>query len=113
LESFWGTSRFATEGHNFFGLQYPAPLAIGVMLARNNPKVRVATFASYGDSAESFARSYGSFVQGIWDPVAFASALQNARKFGINPDGSKVPTFVSDVAATIKGLASRLDCEKE
>jgi hypothetical protein len=74
--------------------------------------VKVAMFASYGDSAESFARAYGSLVRNISDPSAFAAALQNAGKYGINRDGTKVPDFVKEVANTVAGLALRLDCEK-
>jgi hypothetical protein len=44
-------------------------------------------------------------IQGKSDPEAFAAALQNSGKFGINPDtGAKVPTYVPKVAATIRGL---------
>ena len=111
LESTWGNNRFAKEGNNFFSLHYPASLATGFILARADSKVKVATFASYADSAESFRLDYGSIVKGISDPTKFAAALQNAGKYGINPDGSKVASFVGSTAATIRGLASRLECE--
>ncbi len=111
LESTWGTNRFAKEGNNFFSLHYPASLATGFITAKGDPTVKVATFAGYGDSAESFRLDYGSLVKNISDPAKFAASLQNAGKYGINSDGSKVATFVGSTAATIRGLAKRLDCD--
>lgn len=68
-------------------------------------KTKVATFASFEDSLRSFSVMSGAIVQGKADPVAFALALQNSRKFGINTaTGKKMPTYVKDVAGTIEGL---------
>jgi Mannosyl-glycoprotein endo-beta-N-acetylglucosaminidase len=104
LESRWGTSRIALEGNNFFGIHYPAPHAIGYLQARRGP-AKVAKFTSYADSLKSFVATSGSLIQGKSDPEAFATALQNSGKFGINPDtGAKVPSHVPKVAATILGL---------
>jgi Mannosyl-glycoprotein endo-beta-N-acetylglucosaminidase len=104
LESTWGTSRFASQGNNYFGIHYPAPYTTGYMQAKRGP-AKVATFASYADSLKSFVATSGSLIQGKSDPEAFATALQNSGKFGINPDtGAKVPTYVPKVAATILGL---------
>ena len=108
LESGWGNGRFAKQGNNFSSEHYPASLATGYITARGNTKVKVATFASYGDSAESFRLDYGSLVQNLADSAKFAAALQNAGKYGINPDGSKVSNFVTDTAGTISGLAKGL-----
>lgn len=101
-----------SNGNNFFSLHYPASLATGFLPAKGNPNVKVATFASYADSAESFRLDYGSIVQNLSDPTKFAAALQNAGKYGINPDGSKVASFVADTAGTIDGLAKRIDCPR-
>ncbi|MGH7065412.1 MAG: hypothetical protein ACREET_15160 [Stellaceae bacterium] len=38
------------------------------------------------------------------DAEAFAAALQNSGKFGVYDNGAKVPTYVPEVAATIRGL---------
>jgi hypothetical protein len=39
------------------------------------------------------------------DAEAFATALQNSGKFGIDTTtGAKVPSYVGGVAATIRGL---------
>ncbi|MGH7063812.1 MAG: glucosaminidase domain-containing protein [Stellaceae bacterium] len=104
LESRWGNSRFAVQGHNYFGIHWPAPYATGYLEAKNS-RNRVAIFASYADSVKSFIAISGSLVRGKSDPVAFAAALQNSGKFGIDPDtGAKVPGYVAGVAGTISGL---------
>jgi RHS repeat-associated protein len=113
LESGWGASRFAADFNNFFSLYYPVPLATGSIPAADNPKAKLATFASYADSAESFGLAYGWIVSGLTNPSEFAAALKNAGKYGIDPKtGAKVKSFVGDTARTIEGLAMRLDCEK-
>jgi flagellum-specific peptidoglycan hydrolase FlgJ len=104
LESEWGTHRFATEGNNFFGIHARAPFATGYMVSLEG--VKVATFASYADSLRSFVQMSGPIVQNMRDPADFAAALQNSGKFGINKTGSKVATYVGDVARTILGLRS-------
>ncbi len=104
LELSWGTSRFAAQGNNYFGIHYPAPYASGYLQAKKGP-AKVATFASYADSLKSFVALSGSLIEGKSDPEAFATALQNSGKFGINPTtGAKVPTYVPNVAGTIRGL---------
>ena len=61
-------------------------------------------------SADHFINS-GQEILG--SPTAFAAALQNAGKYGINRDGSKVKNFVSSTASTILGLAGLIaDCFK-
>lgn len=104
LESNWGASRIAIQGNNFFGINYPAPHATGRLPALK-PGPDFSKFASYADSLKSFVAISGSLIQGKSDPETFAAALQNSGKFGIDPDtGAKVPTYVPDVAATIRGL---------
>jgi Mannosyl-glycoprotein endo-beta-N-acetylglucosaminidase len=103
LESKWGEHRFAAQGNNYFGIQYPAPFATSFMLNEDG-KTKVATFASYADGLRSFIAESGSVVQGISNPAEFAAALQNSGKYGINRDGSKVPTYVPNTALTIQGL---------
>ena len=102
----WGKdSRYAREGNNFFGIHYPAPYATKPMSTSGS--ARVAAFASYEDSLRSFVAVAGRIVQGRSDPAAFAAALQNSGKFGINPvTGAKVPGYVKRVAATIRGIRS-------
>jgi hypothetical protein len=104
LESGWGRAPFAAEGNNYFGIHYPAPFATGYMLTLDG-RTRVATFASYADSLRSFVATVGGIIQGKADPEDFAAALQNAGKFGIDPaTGGKMPSYVHDTAATIRGL---------
>lgn len=104
LESSWGKHPFAAQGNNYFGIHYPAPYATGYVQAKRGP-AKVATFASYADSLKSFAQISGSLVRDKSDPEAFAAALQNSGKFGVDTTtGAKVPTYVPNVAATIRGL---------
>jgi len=107
LESGWGGenpgARFAIEANNFLSLHYPIAGASGYVLTTDG-KVKVARFNSYADCLEAFANKYGNLARGVSDPAKFASILQNAGAYGINRDGTKVPSFVSDTASTIKGL---------
>jgi len=106
LESTWGEYRFAADGNNYFGIHYPAPFANGYILT-NDGRTKVATFASYADSLKSFIAISGSIVQNKRNPEAFATALQHSGQFGIHrKTGAKVPTYVSDVARTIRGIRS-------
>jgi flagellum-specific peptidoglycan hydrolase FlgJ len=106
LESDWGDHRFAAEGNNFFGIHFPADYATGSMPALGDPKVKVAKFPSYAESGRSFVKRYGNLVRDKADPREFAAALQNSGKFGVNQDGSKVPSYVDGVARTIRGIRS-------
>jgi hypothetical protein len=103
LESQWGESNFAAH-QNYFGVHYPAAFAAG-SFPTQNPDVRGAIFASYGDCLKWFVQVAGPSVQGKSDPSAFAAALQDSGRFGIDPEtGSKKSGYVSGVAATIRGL---------
>lgn len=105
-ESTWGTSRFATGGNNYFGIHYPAPFATGFLRAKGDPRIRVATFASYADSARSFATLAGPHVRGITDPREFAAALHR-HGFGVTDSA-----YIHDLAATIRGLRPILSRRK-
>jgi flagellum-specific peptidoglycan hydrolase FlgJ len=107
LESGWGVGNFA-DHNNFFGQHAPQPGQIGSFTtAKDSPG---ATFSSYSASAQAFAQQYGSIVQGITDPSAFAAALQNSGKFGVNQNGTPVPSYVGSTAATIRGIARAAAC---
>ena len=108
LESGWGTGPFAGPGkNNFFSEHAPAYGEDGEETLSNG--VRVAHFASYTDSLNSWAHQYGSLISGISDPNQFATILQNSGAYGIYTDGSKVPSFVPSTAATIRGVQKYLD----
>lgn len=110
LEGGWGViGRFPTEGNNFFGLHYSRndPHASGYLLTSDGA-VKVAKYPNYAASANAFADKYGHLVQGVQDPQEFAKRLQDAGLFGINRDGSKVPSYVGGVAGTIVGFKNRL-----
>jgi hypothetical protein len=107
LESTWGLGKFAKgKNRNFFSMHYPAPFQSGYVVSDGGTKV--STFASYGDSMRSFIKVYGALVRGKSDPEAFARALQDSGNFGINPDGTKVSTFVHGAANTIRGMRTRI-----
>jgi len=104
LESGWGESPFAADGNNYFGIHYPAPFAAGFVLAGDG-RTKVATFTTYADSLRSFVAISGSLVRGKSDPEVFAAALQDSGKFGVDTrTGAKMPSYVTDVARTIRGL---------
>jgi hypothetical protein len=102
LESGWGESPSAEQYQNYFGIHYPAPFAIRGVPAKKSKTVKIAVFKDYADSLRSFVAAAGSIVQNMRDPAAFAAALQNSGKFGIDTEtGAKIPTYV---ASTIRGL---------
>jgi RHS repeat-associated protein len=116
LESGWGKGPFVINGgNNYFGMYYnakhPPAHSTGPIPGH---KVQMAQYASYADSAESFALSRGGhLVTDIADATTFAQKLQDAGLYGIDPDtGKKVKSYVGDVVGTIGGIASRLNCEK-
>ena len=74
-ESQYGVGRIASECNNYFSMHAPAPLQIGEESAHGNAKVKIAKFASFSQSAQSFAMRYGSAVKGKSDPKEFAQAL--------------------------------------
>jgi flagellum-specific peptidoglycan hydrolase FlgJ len=52
-ESGWGTSRFATEGYNFFGI-YAGPNAIDYMVPKGNDSIKLTKFGSICDGVYGF-----------------------------------------------------------
>jgi hypothetical protein len=110
LESGWGTGAFVVQGrNNYFSQHAPAPGSNGSVTQNGNT---MATYSSYLASALGFdASASGQLIANINSASQAASILQNAGKYGINKNGSKVPTFVTDVTNTVKGIAVRLlDC---
>ena len=112
IESGWGTGPFARDGgNNFFSLHAPPGWTGKTRTASGNTSVKLCVFDSYADCAKMFADKYGAIVRGKADGFHFAESLQNAGKFGIMPDGSKVAHFVGDVQGTARNFASRLQCK--
>ncbi len=54
----------------------------------------------------SFIDKWGPAIQGKSDPAEFAKALQDTGGFGVYENGDKVPSYVSGLAGTIRGLRS-------
>jgi hypothetical protein len=55
LESNWGSSRFAQQGNNLFGMYYPTPYATGAIVAQGNARARLATFPTPDAAFLAFA----------------------------------------------------------
>jgi RHS repeat-associated protein len=109
LESGWGTSNFAVQGNNFFGLHAPQAGQSGTVTGTQG--VAMAAFSGFAASAQAFANNYGGLVQGDADRAAFFSALQQSGKFGIDPPtGKPVPSYVPSGAATAREIAAGLIC---
>jgi len=110
IESFWGQSNAALKANNFFGLHggANAPFATGVWYTQGG--VAMSSFPSYLASAQSFAAQYGSFVQGVTNPTAFAQALVKAGFNSGTSAGGGNPNFVTSTAATISATAGRMTC---
>jgi flagellum-specific peptidoglycan hydrolase FlgJ len=110
LESGWASGPFVRDGrNNFFSMHSPTPFENGVVFTKDK-MVRVATFPDYETCLRAFAKSYGKYIIGKAEPNEFAKALQIAKKYGINRDGSPVKTFVPEVADTIKSFKIRMQC---
>jgi len=113
-ESSWGRSDAALDDMNFFGLHATVPLQIGSRPATKNPDVDIAMFKNFEDSMNSFIQSKGHLVEGISDPTAFAWALQNNGRFGIDTDNdTQVPTYVSDIVRIAKSLPGKIAKTRE
>lgn len=110
LESTWGTSDFAVQGNNFFGLHYPTK---GGGEPIPGHKVKMTSFGSFREAAAGFANVYGHIVQGKADAKELFSALQKSGKFGVHPDGRPVPHYISSGTETANGIAKGLTCKAE
>ena len=108
-ESQWGTGRIASSFNNFFS-QHGSNQPFSNGSAPSLKDGTVATYASYYDAARGFAAKYGSAVQGITNPTAFAQALVNA---GFNSGNSKTggrDDFVPYTAGVIDSTKRRMRC---
>jgi hypothetical protein len=105
-ETGWGTSSIALSAHNFFGIHAGAPGSIGTYTTTGGARVSMFP-ASTGflSSGQSFATNFGSLVNGVSNPTAFAQAL--VPKFNTaNAATGGNPNFVRLVSGTIKGVSA-------
>ena len=73
----------------------------------------MATYTSCAASATGFDLSAsGQLLKGITGPTKAITALQDAGKYGINRDGSKVAGLARKVTDTIGFVAGRIGCVK-
>jgi RHS repeat-associated protein len=107
-ETGYGTSSIALSAHNFFGIHAGAPGSIGTYTTAGGATVSMFP-ASTGflSSAQSFATNFGSLVNGVANPTAFAQAL--VPKFNTaNAATGGNPNFVRLASGTIKGVSACL-----
>jgi RHS repeat-associated protein len=107
-ETGYGTSSIALNAHNFFGIHAGAPGNIGTYTTAGGATVSMFPAGTgFLSSAQSFAANFGSLVNGISNPTAFARAL--VPKFNsANAATGGNPNFVRLVGGTIKGVSACL-----
>lgn len=109
-ESEYGRGRIATEYNNYFSMHAPAPGQLRAEPARKDPRVKLAVYGSFAQSAQSFAIKFGAAVRGKTDPKAFAAALV---RVGYNP-GSNTQGgrdgFADYLARIIEQTRIRMAC---
>ena len=111
-ESGWGTSRFATEGYNFFGI-YAGPNASDYMVPKENDKIKLVKFESICDGVYGFMellstdKRYADFqevlmAQWIVDEIKFEDLVPL-----ISTTYAEDPLWGNKVLNTIKSLDLR------
>jgi flagellum-specific peptidoglycan hydrolase FlgJ len=110
-ESQYGQGRIAQEDNNYFSMHAPAPMQIGEDVAKGNVHLKVAKFASFAQSGQSFIARYGYAVRGKSDPMAFGQALVQARFNSGNPKNGGAADYAKKVAAMIQMVKLRLECK--
>jgi hypothetical protein len=109
-ESQYGNGRIARDCNNYFSMHAPAPLQIGEEPAQKDPKVKVAKFSSFAQSAMSFKIRYGNAVKGKKDALAFGKALVKAGfNSGDAASGGRTG-FAEYLADIIKMVKERMAC---
>lgn len=102
----YGTSEFARNAHNFFGLHPNAPGNVGNYPSNRNPKV--SRFTSFRASAQSFATRFGELVRGKKTSKEFVDALVPEFNTTIPPLGN--PKFREETQGGIKAITDRIGC---
>jgi RHS repeat-associated protein len=108
FESGYGTGFLITAGtNNYFSLT-AGPAFGGTVGTYTHGQYTYGMYASYLASAQSFANSYfGSRVNGIDDPLAFAQALNANGSF----NSENLPTpYAQSIANTINLVNALLQC---
>jgi hypothetical protein len=109
-ESEYGRGRIASEYNNYFSMHAPAPFQIRSEPARKDPRVKVAVFNSFDQSAQSFAIKCGHLVRGVSNPKYFAEALVRG---GFNPGSAEkggrfgFAIYLSEIIVQVR---SRMAC---
>jgi flagellum-specific peptidoglycan hydrolase FlgJ len=109
-ESQYGQGRIARVHNNYFSMHAPAPLMAGTAPALGDPKMLVAVYTSFLQSAQSFAARFGSAVRGQAKPDDFAHALQRAKfNTGNSATGGR-DHFVLYLIGVIDSVRVRMQC---
>jgi flagellum-specific peptidoglycan hydrolase FlgJ len=104
-ESGWGSSSIAQQANNYFGVH-----GSGTKGSFTTTKgVKVAAFASFAESAQSFAQRFGNLVQGKQSPDAFAQALVPKFNTADDKTGGN-PKFLSVVGGAIRLIRRHCSC---
>jgi len=106
-ESSYGTSKFAREANNYFGIHPNAPGSIG-----NYPsgkKAKVSKFTSFKSSAKSFVTLFGNLVRNTKTEKDFVNALVPKFNPAVSPDGN--PNFKQDTLDGITAISRRMSCD--
>ena len=109
-ESLYGKGRIASEYNNYFSLHAPAPFETREESARADPKVKVAVFDSFTQSARSFAAKYGSYVKNANTPEAFADALVSSHFNSGDASNGGRSGFKTYLVGIIAQVKARMEC---
>jgi uncharacterized FlgJ-related protein len=108
-ESGWGTSRFATEGYNFFGI-YAGPDAVEYMVPKQNKDIKLVKFESICDGVYGFMdllstdKRYEDFREQLMHQWILDDINYDALVYLLSPIYATDPTWGPKVLATIKQL---------
>ena len=108
-ESGWGTSRFATEGYNFFGI-YAGPNAVEYMVPKDNDKIKLVKFESICDGVYGFMdllsedKRYKDFREQLMHQWILDDINYDALVYLLSPIYATDPSWGPKVLATIKQL---------
>jgi uncharacterized FlgJ-related protein len=108
-ESGWGTSRFAVEGYNFFGI-YAGPNAVEYMVPKNNNQIKLVKFESLCDGVYGFMdllstdKRYADFRETLMHQWLIDDINYNELVYMLASTYAKDPAWGNKVLVTIKQL---------
>lgn len=109
-ETQYGQGRVAKEFNNYFSMHAPAPLQLREAPVQGSTKVKVAVYASFLQSGQSFAARFGSAIRGRGEPKAFATALMHAGYNSGDPKTGGRAGFALYLVDIISAVKERMTC---